>query len=102
MNKMRKKMRGRKAATRSDPEDCVPPGYGEWWDENFAFIAGRTSGGAAYGIKWDEVDERGNLKEPRRGVIEDDETDYLGVGPDDQEEDPGAPGRPRDGDPIPF
>jgi hypothetical protein len=25
-------------------------------DENFSFIAGYTSGGAAYGLKWEEYD----------------------------------------------
>src|SRR5262245_12284760 len=64
----KKKRRGRRK--RANPQDGstsgngLPEGYGEWWDENFAFIAGRTEGGAAYGTTWEEVDEHGNLKEP--------------------------------------
>ncbi len=31
-------------------------GYGIESDENFAFIAGRTAGGFAYGVTWDEFE----------------------------------------------
>jgi hypothetical protein len=48
----------------SRSENGVPDGYGEWWDENFAFIAGHTEGGAPYGLTWEQVDENGNLKDP--------------------------------------
>jgi hypothetical protein len=36
-----------------DPE---PFGYGVDWDENFAFIAGRTEAGFPYGVTWQEVE----------------------------------------------
>jgi hypothetical protein len=49
-----------KAKARSEPPDPWL-GYGEWWDDNFFFIAGHTSGGAPYGIQWGEVEEDGNL-----------------------------------------
>jgi hypothetical protein len=30
-------------------------GYGIEWDENFAYIAGRTEAGFPYGVTWDEL-----------------------------------------------
>ena len=36
--------------------DPKPTGYGVDWDENFAFIAGRTAAGFPYGITWEEVE----------------------------------------------
>lgn len=35
----------------------IPEGYGVDWDDNFAFIAGFTSGGAPYGTTWEENSE---------------------------------------------
>lgn len=34
--------------------DAIPPGYGEEWDDTFAYIAGFTSGGAPFGVTWEE------------------------------------------------
>ena len=31
-------------------------GYGVDWDENFAYIAGRTEAGFPYGITWEELE----------------------------------------------
>jgi hypothetical protein len=36
----------------------VPDGYGSEWDDEFACIAGYTSGGAPYGITWEEEEGR--------------------------------------------
>ncbi len=41
--------------------DKVHEGYGDEWDENFAFIAGFTSGGAPFGVTWDEASETENV-----------------------------------------
>ena len=38
-----------------------------WSDENFAFIAGYTSGGAPYGIPWGELDEE--LDDDKEGTF---------------------------------
>jgi hypothetical protein len=46
---------------RSELSDNRLEGYGEWWDEHFSFIAGRTSGGAAYGVRWEDVEEDGKM-----------------------------------------
>ena len=35
--------------------DAIPDGYGREWDDNFAFIAGFTSGGAPFGVTWEEM-----------------------------------------------
>jgi hypothetical protein len=32
-------------------------GYGVDWDENFAYIAGRTEAGFPYGVTWEELAE---------------------------------------------
>jgi hypothetical protein len=36
--------------------DPQPVGYGVDWDENFAYIAGRTEAGFPYGITWEELE----------------------------------------------
>lgn len=36
--------------------ETQPVGYGVDWDENFAYIAGRTEAGFPYGITWEEVE----------------------------------------------
>jgi hypothetical protein len=51
-------------------------GYGVDWDENFAYIAGRTEAGFPYGVTWEELAEsevaaEGTTRLPR--IIEDDE-----------------------------
>jgi hypothetical protein len=47
------------ASRRSRPKQAVPEpqsvGYGVDWDENFAYIAGRTDAGFPYGVTWDEL-----------------------------------------------
>lgn len=40
----------------------VPEGYGEILDENFAFIAGFTEGGAPYGVTWGEWREEDEVR----------------------------------------
>jgi hypothetical protein len=42
--------------------DPLDNGYGEWWDDHFAYIAGHTSGGAPFGTSWEELDDGGNLR----------------------------------------
>lgn len=44
--------RGRKAEASPGGES-----FGVDFDDNFAFIAGHTSGGAPFGVTWDEMDE---------------------------------------------
>ena len=47
--------RGRhRKATESEPE-AIPEGHGSEWDDSFAYIAGFTSGGASFGVPWDEM-----------------------------------------------
>jgi hypothetical protein len=53
----RSKRRRQPARTNDD----IPSGYGEWWDDDFAFIAGHTSGGAPFGTRWDELETESNL-----------------------------------------
>jgi hypothetical protein len=45
-------------------------GYGTWWDETFAFIAGRTEAGLAFGTTWEELGAKPPLQESE--VREDD------------------------------
>jgi len=35
--------------------DTIPEGYGIEWDDNYGFIAGFTSGGAPFGLSWEEL-----------------------------------------------
>jgi len=35
------------------PTEDLPEGYGTEWDDDFAFIAGFTSGGAPFGTPWE-------------------------------------------------
>jgi hypothetical protein len=40
------------------PSAASPPeGYGIDWDDDFAFIAGFTSGGAPFGVTWEEMEK---------------------------------------------
>ena len=50
-------------------------GYGVDWDENFAYIAGRTEAGFPYGITWEELEAEATAEERRTSpsVDEDDE-----------------------------
>jgi hypothetical protein len=56
----------------ADPE---PVGYGVDWDENFAYIAGRTEAGFPYGTTWEELEAEATGQERRTSpsVVEDDE-----------------------------
>jgi hypothetical protein len=40
----------KKKILKCEPEDIIPD-----WDCDFAFIAGYTSGGAPYGVTWEEM-----------------------------------------------
>jgi hypothetical protein len=40
------------------------------WDDEFAFIAGYTEGGAPYGIRWDDEDEAPEHELARRPAID--------------------------------
>ena len=46
-------------------------------DENFYFIAGYTSGGAPYGITWEETAEHGLLDEDDHKIDEPESPDDL-------------------------
>jgi len=50
-------------------------GYGVDWDENFAYIAGRTEAGFPYGTTWEELEAEATAEERRTSpsVVEDDE-----------------------------
>ena len=66
-----------KSRRRKQPvEESQSVGYGVDWDENFAYIAGRTEAGFSYGVTWEElagseVAAEGTTRLPR--IIEDDE-----------------------------
>ncbi len=40
------------------------------WDDEFAFIAGYTEGGAPYGIRWDDADDASVHELARRAAID--------------------------------
>jgi hypothetical protein len=52
-----------------------PVGYGVDWDENFAYIAGRTEAGFPYGTTWQELEADPTAEEQitSPSVVEDDE-----------------------------
>jgi hypothetical protein len=52
-----------RAPRKSGTDPPVPGGYGEIRDENFAFIAGFTEGGAPYGVTWGEWREDNAMRE---------------------------------------
>jgi hypothetical protein len=56
----------------ADPQSV---GYGVDWDENFAYIAGRTEAGFPYGITWEELEADSTAEErvTSPSVVEDDE-----------------------------
>lgn len=35
--------------------DAIPDGYGVEWDDDFAYIAGFSSEGTPFGVRWDEM-----------------------------------------------
>lgn len=45
---------GRRAMPQPEVE-AIPAGYGSEWDDDFAHIAGFTSGGAPFGVTWEEM-----------------------------------------------
>lgn len=47
--------RGKRLKPAGPASDAIPDGYGSEWDDNFAFIAGFTSGGAPFGVMWEEM-----------------------------------------------
>ena len=47
--------RGRRWKVTESAPDAIPDGYGSECDGNFAYIAGFTSGGAPFGVTWDEM-----------------------------------------------
>ena len=47
--------RGQRRKPAEPAPDAIPDGYGSEWDDNFAFIAGFTSGGAPFGVTWEEM-----------------------------------------------
>jgi hypothetical protein len=53
-----------KRADKASAEELT--GYAEEWDDNFAFIAGHTSGGFPYGVTWEELEIREQEERPGR------------------------------------
>ncbi|MCB9883215.1 MAG: hypothetical protein H6834_15610 [Planctomycetes bacterium] len=49
------------AAERNAEIEREREGYGEWWNEDFAHIAGFTSGGFAYGVPREEMEAAGEF-----------------------------------------
>ena len=47
-----------KAAKAASEAGVDLDGCGEEWDHEFQFIAGRTSGGAPYGVQWDALPDQ--------------------------------------------
>jgi hypothetical protein len=61
----------------TEPEQSdIPEGYGEDWDDNFAFIGGFTSGGAPFGLTWEEADR---LDAEEYGSVSDGDDDLDSV-----------------------
>lgn len=56
--------------------DPKPIGYGVDWDENFAYIAGRTEAGFPYGITWEELEAEA-IGQERQSSSKDDEEDKF-------------------------
>jgi hypothetical protein len=56
--------------------DPQPVGYGVDWDENFAYIAGRTEAGFPYGITWEELEAEATGQEPRTSPTGDEEDEF--------------------------
>ncbi len=54
VERLRRRLENRKNRRRSATISDIPEGYGLDWDENFSFIAGFTSGGAPYGVTWEQ------------------------------------------------
>ncbi len=56
VEQLRQTLRNRSRSQQQPSPDTggVPEGYGSDRDDDFAFIAGFTSGGAPFGVTWDE------------------------------------------------
>ncbi len=48
--------RGKRRPTVEPAPAAIPEGYGSEWDDDFAYIAGFTSGGAPFGVTWDQAE----------------------------------------------
>jgi len=61
----RRAQQGKKAKKQARREQSIAAseldGYGDWWDDELAFIAGRTSWGFAYGVRWEELPQSSDL-----------------------------------------
>jgi hypothetical protein len=55
--RMRLRDRGGRRKDAGAARDAIPEGYGGEWDDDFAYIAGFTSGGAPFGVTWEELAE---------------------------------------------
>ena len=56
----------RRAQRRAQQQPCGPSGFVEDVNEQFAFIAGHTFGGAPFGVTWDEWREDEQRRPPPR------------------------------------
>ena len=50
---------------KQSPQKAESTGYGVDWDETFAYIAGRTEAGFAYGVTWEELTDNEAVAAPR-------------------------------------
>ena len=51
-------------------------GYGVDWDENFAYIAGRTKAGFPYGTTWEELEADATGQERPTSPTSDDDNEF--------------------------
>lgn len=58
----------------------LPEGYGQDWDDHYAYIAGFTSGGAPFGTTWEELDAEA-LREPSTEPQSDNQVDSRDPAP---------------------
>ena len=58
-----------KAPASAEDED-IENGYGTDWDDDFAYIAGWTSGGAPYGVTWDEMPDAEPVEDDLQGLTQ--------------------------------
>jgi hypothetical protein len=71
VERLRLTLRNRSKPRRSAPSiaNGVPEGYGSEWDDTFAYIAGFTEGGAAFGVTWEEWEAARRLEHERDSSI---------------------------------
>jgi hypothetical protein len=46
------------------------------WDENFAYIAGRTEAGFPYGVTWEELEAEATAERRRTSLSSDEDDEF--------------------------